>query len=190
MSSKKKNVPRFTIAVASSFTLAVATYAAVAAAGFLTFGKNADGFILNNYSTEDALAGLCRFAIAMSLAFTYPLPFLGVRDGILDLLQIPLPERTPAVSNTLTICMHLAFTGLANRFRDLGLVNAVGGGALGTCVVFVYPTMMYRGAIRNMGIEATDSQHREAFAVLILMWIGIVMGSIGVVVGIFPDLIS
>ena len=46
----------------------------IGALGYFTFGANTDGFILNNYSQKDDLASACRFAIAIALIFTYPLP--------------------------------------------------------------------------------------------------------------------
>jgi hypothetical protein len=44
--------------------------------------------ILNNYATKDALISLSRFAVAVSLVFSYPLLFVGTREGIFDLIQV------------------------------------------------------------------------------------------------------
>jgi hypothetical protein len=56
--------------------------------GFLTFGSASSGLILNNYSTKDSLMGLSRIAVAVSLVFPHPLAFVGLRDGVLDLLKM------------------------------------------------------------------------------------------------------
>jgi hypothetical protein len=68
-------------------------------------------------------------------------------------------------------------------FTDLGLLNAVGGGALGTAVVFILPALMFRGAIRQLGRIATRDQRREVSFAIGLMWIGTAVGLIGTVVG-------
>jgi len=180
---KSNTIGRFTTVVASSFGFSALIYIALTTFGFLTFGANSDGNILNNYSTDDGLASCCRLAIAVALAFTYPLPFIGVRDGIIDLLMVPESKQTSQNLNVLSLILLTIFTCLAMHFTDLGLLNAVGGGALGTAVVFILPALMYRGAIRHLGSEATMKQRREASFAVGLMWIGTAVGVVGTVVG-------
>ena len=50
--------------------------------GFWTFGSAAQGLILNNYATGDPLALLARVGIGVSMVFSYPLVFTGLRDGV------------------------------------------------------------------------------------------------------------
>lgn len=190
---KDNTIPRFCVVVSSSFGLSAIVYAFMTAFGYLTFGVNSNGFILNNYSTKDNLASLCRLAIAIALAFTYPLPFIGTRDGLLDLLMVPTYKQTSSNLNVLTVVLLLIFTILAMHFTNLGMVNAVGGGALGTAVVFIFPALMYRKAVQNLSLSDTAStiattkttvtrQVREVKFAICLMWLGIFMGGIGVLV--------
>ena len=67
---KNNTMKRFSSVTSWSFGISTAMYAAVSAMGFLTFGANADGLILNNYSTKDILISLSRFAVAVSLVFS------------------------------------------------------------------------------------------------------------------------
>ena len=85
---KRRSIPRFTTCVGGSFGLAGTCYIVIAAAGFLTFGGHADSYILNNYSAYDPLATACRLFIGISVLTTYPIAFIGFRDGTLDVSQL------------------------------------------------------------------------------------------------------
>lgn len=179
---KQNTIPRFSQVTNISFALSALIYFLIGALGYFTFGSNTDGFILNNYSQSDDLASACRFAIAIALTFTYPLPFIGTRDGILDLFSVNAEWQNSTNLNALTVAMLSVFTSLAYKFTDLGLVNAVGGAAFGTAVVFVFPSIMFFTAVAHVPGGASFWLRCESILVLILMIIGIAMGTIGVVV--------
>ena len=184
MELKDNTVQSFSSIVVSSLRILAVFYIVMTSYGFLAFGSNSDGFIINNYSTQDPIASICRFAIAVAIIFTYPLPFIGVRDGILGIFEVPTERQTPAFKLVITTTILATFTIIAVQFDDLGLVNAVGGGSLGTLVVFVFPSLMFRAQVRTLGDEASSWQKHEAFLVVGLMWVGIFMGSVGVWVSI------
>jgi len=171
---------RFGTVVASSFAISGILYILMTTFGFLTFGQSSSGMILNNYSVNDELVTLCRICIAISLCFTYPLPFIGSRDGILALLDVPLEKQTSNNLNMLTMLLLAIITFLAMHFKDLGTVNAVGGALFGTAVVFVFPSLMFRDAMNSLGFHATTKQLKESHSVLWLMWIGVAFGVLGV----------
>lgn len=178
---KDNTMQRFGTVVVSSFAISGMLYIIMTSFGFLTFGQNSLGMILNNYSVNDELATVCRVCIAVSLVFTYPLPFIGTRDGILALLDVPLEKQTSNNLNMLTILLLATITLLAMHFTDLGTVNAVGGALFGTAVVFVFPSLMFRDSMHSLGFHATTKQLRETHYVMWLMWIGIAFGVLGVV---------
>jgi amino acid permease len=122
---KNNTVPRYLQVVGASFGISIALIAAIAATGFLTFGGACSGLILNNYSTRDGLMGLSRIAVAVSLVFSYPLAFVGARDGILDLFQVK--DRSAARLNALTVGMLAAITVLALIIPDVSFVLAFAG---------------------------------------------------------------
>lgn len=85
---KNPSIPRFTGVVIGSFGFSTLMYIVIACSGYLTFGGNSDSYILNNYSPRDPLATICRLAIALSTLLTYPMAFIGFRDGMLVSLNV------------------------------------------------------------------------------------------------------
>jgi len=167
--------------------MAGAFYATVAVAGFLTFGENCDGYILNNYSPRDPLATVCRMAIALSTILTFPIVFMGFRDGILDVLDVPPEKQTSGNLDVLTVLLLGVITSVAIFCTDLGMINAVGGGTLGTVIVFLFPTVMYRDVVYEfLKDQATEFQRKEVAFACILMFLGLVLGATGV----FESIIS
>ena len=119
--------------------------------GFLTFGSNASGLILNNYSNKDSLMGFSRIAVAISLVFSYPLAFAGCRDGVLDLVNVPEEKRTNGLLNKVTVACLTGITGLALVVKDLSFVMSCGGATLGNELIYLYPALVFRGAVKKMG---------------------------------------
>eukprot|EP00980_Cylindrotheca_fusiformis_P008080 scaffold1722_cov120-Cylindrotheca_fusiformis.AAC.10 len=176
---KDSNIHRFRWVVSASFGSSGLIYVWLTAMGFLTFGANCDGYILNNYSTDDQLATICRVAIALSILFTYPIAFMGFRDGLLDVIELPEEQQTSMNINVVTIVLLTILTLIAGVCTDLGAVNAIGGGTLATLIAFVFPALMYRQLVAD---TPTLGEKREVKFALALMVIGVIMGFVGVVV--------
>jgi amino acid permease len=177
---KHPTLSRYRLVVGSSFGASSVVYITMTAFGFLTFGGNCNGYILNNYSTNDPLATFCRVAIAFSVLFTYPIVFVGFRDGVLDVLELPHRMQTANNLNVLTVVLLTVITALAAMCRDLGFINAVGGGTLATAIVFVFPTLMFRKVMQDKREPITPGEEREVQIALGLMVVGVTMGLIGV----------
>jgi amino acid permease len=97
--------------VGLSFLLSMTLSVSVMSFGFLTFGGAASGLILNNYANIDPLMTFCRVAVAAAIVASYPLTFVGVREGTFDLLNVPVKDRTPSAVNKMTFALLAAFTG-------------------------------------------------------------------------------
>jgi amino acid permease len=123
---REATIPKFTGVLGSSFGLSGVIYICIALAGFMTFGGACDGYILNNYSPQDPLATLCRIAIAFSVLMTYPICFIGFRDGVLDMLHIPPEDQTDFGLNALTLFLLACVTTTACFVTDFGVINALG----------------------------------------------------------------
>lgn len=177
---KHSTAQRFGAVVGYSFAVSALFYLFITVFGFLTFGENSSGFILNNYSTKDEIATICRLCIAFSIIFTYPIVFIGVRDGVLDLLLVPHDNHTSWNLNVLTLILLTILTVLASFMNDLGTVNAVGGGTLVTAIVFIFPAVMLFCAVKDLDGRATKGQRQEVVASMCLMCFGIFVGIIGV----------
>lgn len=176
---KDNTIKRFNTLVGSSFAISIATFIIISAFGFLTFGSSSSGLILNNYSHKDSLIGLSRIAVAISLVFSYPLAFAGFRDGILDIAKIPVEKRSNSLLNKVTVLCLSAITGLALAVKDVSFVLSFGGATLGNALIYVYPALMFRGAVKKMGDRASSSLKREVKLAMANGLLGIGMGMIG-----------
>ena len=108
---------------------------------------------------------------------SYPLAFVGCRDGILDLLDVPSEKRSASTLNTLTIVLLGVLTLLAATLTDVSFVLAFGGATLGNALTYVYPALMYRAVVKQQGREAEEGgQVGIAMTSAVL---GVVMGAIG-----------
>eukprot|EP00977_Amphora_coffeiformis_P027705 scaffold34634_cov171-Amphora_coffeaeformis.AAC.14 len=138
---RDNTLPRFNTVVRASFAGAVALMSSVALAGFGTFGGASASMILNNYAVSDKLMSLSRAAVAVSLLFTFPLAFLGVREGVMDLLLIP-SETRKKISDPLTVVLLTIITSIAMVLKDIRLILSFGGATWGNFVIYGFPALM------------------------------------------------
>lgn len=143
---------RFDTVTGIAFLVSAIFYMFIALVGYWTFGTASSGFILNNYSSSDPLVSFSRLAVALSITLSYPLPFTGLRDGVLDILGMPL-TASPVSSGqpdpkraALSVGLLAIVTFIANKVTDLGLVLTVGGGTFSTAVSAVFPALMFAAA--------------------------------------------
>ena len=177
---KNNTLERFNVVVTSSFGIAIALYIAVTSMGFLTFGASTAGMILNNYATKDALISLSRFAVAVSLVFSYPLLFVGTREGIFDLIKVSEEKRNdPLFVNQVSVALVAILTGIAIKVNDLTFVASLSGAVLGTALIFIYPPLMFRGAVVQIGDKATTTQRVESKISGLIAALGVLIGGIG-----------
>jgi amino acid permease len=173
---KDNTIDRFNTVVSSSFGISIALFAVIASLGFLTFGSAANGLILNNYANSDGLMGLSRIAVFVSLVFSYPLAFVGVRDGVLDMLKIE--DRSNKKLNMLTVACLAGITGLALTLKDVSFVLAFGGATLGNALIYIFPALMFRGAVNKMK-DAPQRLKNEVKFALGSATLGLGMGLVG-----------
>mmetsp|Transcript_11598 Transcript_11598/g.17843 ORF Transcript_11598/g.17843 Transcript_11598/m.17843 type:complete len:491 (-) Transcript_11598:132-1604(-) len=173
---KDNTIKRYNTVVSTSFGISMAFFAAIASLGYLTFGGNTSGLILNNYSTQDSLMGLSRIAVLLSLVFSYPLAFQGARDGVLDLFRIK--DRSNKTLNVVTVALLAIVTGVAYSLRDVSLVLAFSGAILGNALIYVFPALMFRGAVQKME-NASEGLKREVKFAMGVAGMGIGFGVLG-----------
>jgi len=176
---KDNTIKRYNAVVTSSFGISIAIFIGIAALGFLTFGSASDGLILNNYSNKDSLMSWSRIAVAISIVFSYPLVFVGTRDGIFDLANVSVEKRSNSLVNNVTLLTLAAITLAALKVKDLSFVLSFAGATVGTALIYVFPALMYRKVIKSLGDNATRAQRGEVYFALLAALLGIVMGAIG-----------
>jgi len=173
---KNNTLPRYSQVVSYSFGISILLMSIITMLGFLTFGKSCSGLVLNNYSTKDLWMSGSRIAVAISLVFSYPLAFTGCRDGIMDILNIPLEKRSASLLNTLTVIVLSILTVGALILKDVSFVLAFGGATLGNALTYVYPALMYRSIVKK---QKRTEETPQVMASLASALLGIVMGVIG-----------
>jgi len=136
------SIPRFNQVVGSAFGGSILFFIFVMCTGFLTFGGNTLGFILNNYASSDKLATLGRFAIGLALLTGYPFTFSALREGMLDLMGKKGAAERDAWFNPLTFSLLGVVTALALVLRDVGFVVSISGAMFGCLLMFIVPAMM------------------------------------------------
>jgi len=173
---KDNTEARFNKLVGASFAISIAIFAAVTSLGFLTFGGACSGVILNNYATTDTLMSVARSAVAVSLVGSFPLAFTGARDGIFDILQIK--DKSATKFNGITLALLAAVTAGALVIPDVSFVLSFAGATLGNALIYVYPAMMFRGAVKKM-TNASNGLKREVNFAMANAGLGIGMGILG-----------
>lgn len=116
-----------------------------------------------------------RIAVAISLIFSYPLAFVGARDGFLDLLKI---KGTAKSQNILTVALLSAITFLALIAPDVSFVMAFAGAIFGNSLIYIFPALMFRGAIKKKA-DATKKQQLESKLAIGSVAAGLSMGLLG-----------
>lgn len=167
--------------------------------GFLTFGENSAGFLLDNYSVNDGWASFSRFGVSISVLSSYPLLFLGARDGCMALTGRSSLTR---VERTLTtIGLEVGITILAVLVNDLTFVLSLNGATLSAALAFIFPPIMLqtfvkvrssRNNVQNSGgmkagsrVDDESSSYtnpwevQKSYAALVL---GVVIGVMGAAV--------
>jgi amino acid permease len=177
---------RFFKVTSLSFGASMVLFAAMAAVGFMTFGANCSGLILNNYAVKDPLMSLSRLAVTLALVFSYPIAFAGLRDGVFDILlsskDKEAPKRRPSknATNLLTVLLLAAVTGGTFYIPDVSFLMALVGSTLGATLIYIFPALMFRGAVRKNKM-ATPAQKREVKWALLTGVVGLVTGTMGAV---------
>jgi len=138
-------LPRWNLVCAAAFGGAAALMGGIMAAGYLTFGSAAQGLILNNYATSDTLAFVARVGIGASIIFSYPLNFVGLREGVLGMFGAQEAGKKNVVHVALTVGLLCLMNGAALFMKDLGLVVGLGGAILGSALVYIFPALMAIG---------------------------------------------
>jgi amino acid permease len=173
---RNNTIPRYMIVVGVSYLISILMFLSVASLGFLTFGEASSGLVLNNYSTSDKLMSVSRVAVALSLIFSYPLAFGGVRDGVLDFAKVPVAKRTDRFLNMLTLGLLAIISCMAYVVRDLTVVFAFGGATWGNALIYLFPTFMLMQCAKKMPQLKKEVPIAAATGLL-----GLMMGVIGTI---------
>lgn len=111
--------------------------------GFFTFGGNSGGVILNNFSTLDKEATICRFLNAIWVIGGYPFLILACRGEILELWKLKTNfKATWQHDKLITALLLLCVTGFAMIVSDAGMIIALSGAVMGSVLVYIFPSLL------------------------------------------------
>jgi Transmembrane amino acid transporter protein len=112
--------------------------------GFLTFGGNAQGNVLNNYAVSDLGATLSRFLVAVSVASGYPFLFSAGRSSALSLFGTGTTGGKDAPSQSaISKTLMLLITSAALVVKDAGFVVSLIGAIAGTAIIYIFPPLLF-----------------------------------------------
>lgn len=177
---KDHTTGRFNVVVNLSFLFSALIYVVVSSLGFLTFGENSRGFILDSYSYRDPLASIARVGIALSVIFSYPLLFHGGRDSLLAIFGHEDPSDLEL--KIVTVLLLFSVTFLAILVSDLTFVLSFSGSTMSALLIYIFPPMMFGALVKNCTCMLTYRTNWEVKESVAMMYFGTVVGVLGVVV--------
>mmetsp|Transcript_107561 Transcript_107561/g.304165 ORF Transcript_107561/g.304165 Transcript_107561/m.304165 type:complete len:648 (-) Transcript_107561:56-1999(-) len=150
---KDTNPTHFRNCTFIAMAIAAVLYAVIGFAGFATFGTNAHGTILKNYSLQDTPVNLARIFISLSLVASYAIMFSALREALIGLLKHVLGNRLGSqldmiwCQDALTVVMVTAVTACAVVSQDSGLVDGFVGAFCGNAIIYIIPSLLYAASV-------------------------------------------
>lgn len=150
--------------------------------GYLTFGINAEGTILNNYSDVDGIANIARIGMGLANVFSFPLMFSGLREATIGMIKVISPDHAEACDaivfqNLLSAAMLFVITGIAILVTDASLVVGLVGSLCGSGIIYIIPCFLFDRAWAKFG--STDKGQTELALVRTIGCIGCVLAVAG-----------
>jgi len=121
------------------YILSGVLYAAVMAIGFLTFGSECTGNVLENYHPDDKLAVFAKLGAGVSIMFGHPLLFMGCKDN----LEALIGKQDDRWFSPLLLALA---TMMAVSVENLGWLQALRGAVAGTFLCYTGPALMAAAA--------------------------------------------
>lgn len=178
------------------FSAATIINCLIMAFGFLTFGGNSNGVILNNYSTLDTGATVCRFLTAVSVIGGYPFLISACRSEFLELwhLRSGKTKATRKDETRTTLAMLLALTLGSMIVSNAGFVIGLVGAIMGSAMVYIFPSLLYLAYTGKMVTPKRKRIRLERMICrfLIVFGVGAALagGSVSIISNFFPQLLS
>jgi amino acid permease len=178
---KQASMKQFTKLTRLGFASTIFLNIAIMSFGFLTFGGNAQGMILNNYSPYDVGAMISRCIVTISLIGSYPLIFRGMKSAFFELF--PKLERWDSL---VTKSFLALLTGLALVLKDAGFMVSIVGALMGSAIIYIFPSVIFLSATqRRLKIGTVEKTRRlifERWANKGLIVMGVLFGLLGAII--------
>ena len=123
-------------------------------------------------------------AILSSVICGFPLTFVSLRDGVLELSGRSKPSWRTKDKAALGILTFI--TGLAMAISNLGFVASFGGAVLGSMVIYIYPALTFIGAKQTQA-SAIEGLRRELRINRFIVVLGVILGLLGASVSVLKS---
>jgi len=179
---KNSSHKKFGLLTGIGFAITALMNTLVMSAGFLTFGGNSQGMILNNYSPKDIGATICRFIVTISLVGSYPIFMRGIKSAYFELFQKG-KEVTDGMNKKATNGFLAGITALALVLEDAGFMVSLTGAVMGSAIIYVFPSIIFlKMTSRLMAagkLKKTKAVTAERIANKFLIGTGVILGVLG-----------
>jgi sodium-coupled neutral amino acid transporter 11 len=158
---------RFAALTAVGFSGTAAISVLMMCLGFLTFGGASGGMILNNYSTSDAGATLCRILMGMSLLGSYGFLSNALKNAYYRIIHPGARDVSDEVHLRASRWLAGTVTALALLVDDAGFVVGLNGAVLGSALIYVIPPFLF---LRSTARRVRDGTLESTTALRIERW--------------------
>jgi solute carrier family 38 (sodium-coupled neutral amino acid transporter), member 11 len=149
-----------------SFTGVALINIAILTFGFLTFGGNSAGMVLNNYSNLDLGASVCRLLMAVSVIGGYPFLLRACNSSLVRLLW-KHGEVTAPTSRRISATILAGLTGVSLLLKNAGLVVSFNGAVMGSAITYIFPAILLLKSKLGGKIERLASRLLIVFGVMV-----------------------
>lgn len=193
---EKRSVKRFGILSGTGFVSVMILSAYMMGVGFMTFGGACKGMILNNYSTMDPGATLCRFLMGIALLGSYA--FLGnIMKSSFYQLVYKGKNITDNIRLDTTRALVGTISGLALILEDAGFVVSLSGAIFGSAFIYIIPPLLFlkstKRRVDNGSIPLTSTLKMERIWNKLLIVLGAFLATAGasmtIISSFFPHLL-
>lgn len=141
----KPTMGQFGIMAAISYAIVTVLNIVTLSCGFLTFGGQSEGVILNNYAPTDMGARLSRFLVALSVMGAFPFLLAACRSEALAIFDRnhESSSNPSGRQRRMTNLLIAVLTSLSLLIKDTGFVVSFNGALTGTAIIYVIPAMMF-----------------------------------------------
>ena len=147
---ESRTIGRYVMVTGGALVGALAVYLSVGVSGYLSFGNETKGDVLENFADGYTLAVGARGALLIVLISCYPKVQHSVRDGLLRMIGGRSTDDASPRQLTLVAAAVVGATTLIGTLVDhVEVVLAYKGAIFGSLLVYVWPAVMHSALVEQ-----------------------------------------
>lgn len=161
-SLKKPTIDRFTKLTHYSTGISMLACMAMALAGFLTFGNQTKGNVLNNFPTDNVLVNIARALFGFNMLTTLPLECFVCRE-VLENYYFPHERFNPNRHLIFTTTLVFSAMTMALITCDLGALFELIGATSACALAYILPPLCWIKLTKHRGWQVLPAYACVAF---------------------------